>query len=832
MSGTGTKIDSLSGSEIDVQEPVNGTEVLRWPTYRSWVGYLAVLFTSDWNTQDGGFMGKWDVSPVSVLQFDPPQAGAITNIILTFSLSMSLSEYETIEFSLPGFQGPTVSNILSLQGAHGVRFTGVWTSLCPATSLTLLLKKGEYVSAGEELEIIVPFSAGIQLPSHGIRTQNREFTVTTKAIAGPVIRQVIEDFQAVGFFKQSSIDFTPRMLRGVVRIKISFTAEMDLVKADLVMIQLKDVTKGRSCFSVSSNVGDAIAAGNFDIATGILQFQLTNTVPAFKQVDIVIPLAAGITFGFTSALTANSDAFKIMATAAAGDVIPTTIISSPAVGLLDSETLYRDAYREDQQFFQLNFDMSLTSLVNNGDESGSGSGDRMNQSAVLNEGIDCLGGCGGVQGPCTWCGTGMCCRRGWSDKSNGCDGTLGVDGMGHVCVPAPENVQLDKTTIVFSFLITRIVSKGDWVPMDIVGINGSSYEVFDVVSDPVGLFVNGQMRNNGTVVWLNASKEIMPGTLVSVRMEYMQGQSFFTSATIASGCNVTQIEKVMIGLYKSVPDVSACNATSPNLDVSYLSDDLLSKAILAVRTPNSSSPNANVLMYMVRTSRQLLVNDTIRLPVPPYARIFSWPNTSVSVESLGAGRFVRYLIEEDLSYCNASNSTTVKVICQNVTRNSTNRTNGTISTNGTNNTNRTYDTTILQCTNVTTTQVTSSKLLLRVTSAIPAGHVIILAIRANVSVETNKNVTNGNATVPWTDVLNGVRDFVSVQIYNNPPAGVTMRNQLVGKEINMSFSPSMRVVAGEILAVSLPGFTGPERSCIQAVSPFGIFFPRELVCNG
>ena len=33
----------------------------------------------------------------------------------------------------------------------------------------------------------------------------------------------------------------------------------------------------------------------------------------------------------------------------------------------------------------------------------------------------------------------------------------------------------------------------------------------------------------------------------------------------------------------------------------------------------------------------------------------------------------------------------------------------------------------------------------------------------------------------------------------------------------------MRVVAGETLAVSLPGFTGPERSCIQAVSPFGIF---------
>ena len=33
--------------------------------------------------------------------------------------------------------------------------------------------------------------------------------------------------------------------------------------------------------------------------------------------------------------------------------------------------------------------------------------------------------------------TGMCCRKGWSDLSGGCDGTLGIEGKGHVCVPTP-----------------------------------------------------------------------------------------------------------------------------------------------------------------------------------------------------------------------------------------------------------------------------------------------------------------------------------------------------------------------------------------------------------
>lgn len=55
-------------------------------------------------------------------------------------------------------------------------------------------------------------------------------------------------------------------------------------------------------------------------------------------------------------------------------------------------------------------------------------------AGVENEGQDCWGGCAGRQGICSWCGPfGMCCRFGWSDTSNGCDGSIGVQGRG-VCV--------------------------------------------------------------------------------------------------------------------------------------------------------------------------------------------------------------------------------------------------------------------------------------------------------------------------------------------------------------------------------------------------------------
>jgi len=55
-----------------------------------------------------------------------------------------------------------------------------------------------------------------------------------------------------------------------------------------------------------------------------------------------------------------------------------------------------------------------------------------------NLGSDCWSNCNRKQGKCSWCGRqGYCCRVDWSDKSNGCDGSVGGYGN-HACVPPPE----------------------------------------------------------------------------------------------------------------------------------------------------------------------------------------------------------------------------------------------------------------------------------------------------------------------------------------------------------------------------------------------------------
>ena len=56
------------------------------------------------------------------------------------------------------------------------------------------------------------------------------------------------------------------------------------------------------------------------------------------------------------------------------------------------------------------------------------------KGGLQNSGVNCWDGCSKEQGPCAFCGTGLCCRKGWPDTSNGCDGSLGIDEPHHVCV--------------------------------------------------------------------------------------------------------------------------------------------------------------------------------------------------------------------------------------------------------------------------------------------------------------------------------------------------------------------------------------------------------------
>jgi len=71
----------------------------------------------------------------------------------------------------------------------------------------------------------------------------------------------------------------------------------------------------------------------------------------------------------------------------------------------------------------------------NGSIGGGGYHACVSAATLLNPGANCWKGCNGKQGPCAWCGTGLCCRIGWHDRRNGCNGYIGGAGY-HACVSA------------------------------------------------------------------------------------------------------------------------------------------------------------------------------------------------------------------------------------------------------------------------------------------------------------------------------------------------------------------------------------------------------------
>eukprot|EP01051_Picozoa_sp_SAG22_P000973 SAG22_NODE_33_length_27588_cov_104.174652_4_plen_1217_part_00 len=58
-------------------------------------------------------------------------------------------------------------------------------------------------------------------------------------------------------------------------------------------------------------------------------------------------------------------------------------------------------------------------------------------ASLMHEGEQCWDACGLQQGPCSWCGSGLCCKLGWADHRNGCDGSVGLSADLYLCSPSP-----------------------------------------------------------------------------------------------------------------------------------------------------------------------------------------------------------------------------------------------------------------------------------------------------------------------------------------------------------------------------------------------------------
>ena len=89
------------------------------------------------------------------------------------------------------------------------------------------------------VELVVPSDAGIGVPFHGIRTHSQKMTISTQMTRAPVPSEIIKRFKSVGFFDETSVDFSPRKSDANAMIAISFQVRMELVQGDELVVELK-----------------------------------------------------------------------------------------------------------------------------------------------------------------------------------------------------------------------------------------------------------------------------------------------------------------------------------------------------------------------------------------------------------------------------------------------------------------------------------------------------------------------------------------------------------------------------------------------------------------
>jgi hypothetical protein len=212
--------------------------------------------------------------------------------------------------------------------------------------------------------VVIPSSRGITVPAHGIADAETGFSISSSAVAGPVLPTMIKTFPTVGSFIQTKITMSTirttmnplglAQAAVAAEIVVEFTPRFTIRLAEKVNISLPDfagnsfrgllldsntttssgsgnntqVLENRSYFFTSWNLSSKTLT--FELKSGVIQdgYLVSIKVPNISSIGIMLP---------TRGVRENETNLTIRTDAIAGPVPPTSIDSVQGVGVfLDS----------------------------------------------------------------------------------------------------------------------------------------------------------------------------------------------------------------------------------------------------------------------------------------------------------------------------------------------------------------------------------------------------------------------------------------------------------------------------------------------------------------
>eukprot|EP00961_Rhodomonas_salina_P178028 2400989-Rhodomonas_salina.1 len=137
------------------------------------------------------------------ITFTNPRAGEPTQIGVVVQHQSMVAVGEYFELELPGFfvAGATGPVNLDVVGLSGPIFSGaIWDPVAETLRLMVALD----IPAGQLIQVTIPASAGLRLPTNGVREGQDDLKISTNAAAGPVLPVSFSGVEAVGSFDQNS----------------------------------------------------------------------------------------------------------------------------------------------------------------------------------------------------------------------------------------------------------------------------------------------------------------------------------------------------------------------------------------------------------------------------------------------------------------------------------------------------------------------------------------------------------------------------------------------------------------------------------------------------
>ena len=277
----------------------------------------------------------------SSLAFENVLYNSPSQILISFIPNMNLEPGENVSIHLPGFYA--IEPTSTIKNVNDSRFFAqvIWNS---ASERLDLIVGNNSLSNGSDVRLQILSTAGLMLPSVGIRINQSTLTIGTTAKSGPVADTPIVNVQPVGSFRCSSLSFTSDIEGSPTDVILIFVAEMNFVVGDQFSLNLPSFASN-DAYDLSLNISWS-GGGHCDflgplanriacpaqLVSSQLTFEMSSDIPALSTIlvnasnlGIIIPELG---------LQANQSNLTISTSAKNGPVVLSPITNVPQIGSL------------------------------------------------------------------------------------------------------------------------------------------------------------------------------------------------------------------------------------------------------------------------------------------------------------------------------------------------------------------------------------------------------------------------------------------------------------------------------------------------------------------